>query len=412
MMPATPLTGPAPVSVIVPTFNRARFLKDSLPSLLGQNLRPAEVIVADDGSTDDTAAVVGGFGSVVRYLRQENAGKAAAINAALPRTRHPNVWIFDDDDVAEPDALSDLHRALTAHPECGFAWGRSRRFQADRRGRRTVLPMLPIPAVAPEDFHHAILSRCFVFQPGLLVRRSCYEAVGPFDVSFVRSQDYEMLVRLSRVFTGTATGTTVFSQRIHAGTRGTAAQSFAAARAESFWRSFDQRIFRSVYETHDLAEYLPRGRAATLTGDEIELALFRRLAVMGRKGLWDLAAADLRTLGSRLDRTSLRPPEAAALRDVLDGWSYGRESLLAEEGAPFRDALAAIPDPDLSAAIRRALIWPLPFVLRQGLASGTLDRARVASELLRRLARPPDLAGILWTKTLGRFGAGRFGAAR
>ena len=75
------------VTIVVPTFNRARMLAECLDSLQRQTQPALEIIVVDDGSTDDTAAVVKGRSGSIRYIHQANAGKSAALNRALPHIR-------------------------------------------------------------------------------------------------------------------------------------------------------------------------------------------------------------------------------------------------------------------------------------------------------------------------------------
>jgi glycosyltransferase involved in cell wall biosynthesis len=96
------------VSVILPTFNRCGLIASSLDSLLNQSYPIAEILVVDDGSTDDTEAVVAAFGDKVRYIRRENGGKNAAINTGLRHVTGELIWIMDDDDLAPADALERL----------------------------------------------------------------------------------------------------------------------------------------------------------------------------------------------------------------------------------------------------------------------------------------------------------------
>lgn len=394
----------APISVIVPTYNRARYLRDSVPSLLRQTISPAEIVVVDDGSTDDTPAVVASFGPAVRSLRKENGGKAAALNLALPLVTQPYVWIFDDDDMAEPNALDILLGALESDATAGFAWGGFRHFYDEPDGSRLYRAPFPVPHVPREDLYPALMARCFILQPGLLVRRAAYDAVGRFDERYFRSQDYEMLLRLARRFEGVDTHRVVYAQRVHNGARGPAGHEVAASAVTQAWQRYDAMTFRAIHASHGLREYLPRN--APILDDAGEaLALLRRMTIMGRKGLWDLAAGDLTAFAAvarRAERTRLTSGEAAFLRTILDGWSYGHAGLAGPEGAAFLATLAGLGDPALAGAIRRAIIQPLPYILRTGLADPSHHAPRIAWTLLRALARPADLAGLVLRKTLGR----------
>ena len=88
------------VSVIMPTFNRAGLIAESLRSLFEQTYPISEILVVDDGSTDNTSEVVAEFADRVRYVKRENGGKNAAINTGLTKVSGDLVWIMDDDDLA------------------------------------------------------------------------------------------------------------------------------------------------------------------------------------------------------------------------------------------------------------------------------------------------------------------------
>ena len=116
------------ITVIVPTFNRASMLRQCIDSPLNQTIKPIEIIVVDDGSTDATAALASEFPAVVRYLGKHNEGKGAALNFALPLARGEWIWFFDDDDVALPRSIEARLLAIRARPEASlvisrFLWG-------------------------------------------------------------------------------------------------------------------------------------------------------------------------------------------------------------------------------------------------------------------------------------------------
>jgi glycosyltransferase involved in cell wall biosynthesis len=107
---------PVSVSVVTPCYNGARYLADTLRSAVGQSRPPLEVIVVDDGSTDDSAAIAESFGPPVRVIRQENRGESAARNRALAEARGTHVLFLDADDLIEPRALAHLAAAVEGRP--------------------------------------------------------------------------------------------------------------------------------------------------------------------------------------------------------------------------------------------------------------------------------------------------------
>ncbi len=102
------------VAIIVPTFNRARYLPECLDSLLAQTFPATQIVVVNDGSTDDTAQVVRPYLNRIAYVEKENGGKSTALNLVMRGIQSDYVWIFDDDDVALPDAL-EIHVAVLVH---------------------------------------------------------------------------------------------------------------------------------------------------------------------------------------------------------------------------------------------------------------------------------------------------------
>ena len=116
----------AQVSIILPTYNRARFLPQAFDSIVGQTLDDWELIIVDDGSTDETASIVREFqvkeARSVRYVQQTNQGPAAARNAGLDLARAPLIAFFDSDDCWLPHHLQDCARALDGVPEVDWVF--------------------------------------------------------------------------------------------------------------------------------------------------------------------------------------------------------------------------------------------------------------------------------------------------
>jgi glycosyltransferase involved in cell wall biosynthesis len=108
------------VSVIIPTFNCARFLGRAIETALTQTYRDYELIVVDDGSTDETREVVASFGSKLRYLYQPNGGVYSARNLALSSANGELVAYLDADDMWYPHKLDTQVAFLDAHKECGL----------------------------------------------------------------------------------------------------------------------------------------------------------------------------------------------------------------------------------------------------------------------------------------------------
>ncbi len=172
------------VSVVVPTYNRAHLLERALRSVIPQCGPRDEVIVADDGSTDDTATVVEAFGGPVRLLRLPHRGAGAARNAGIEAARGDLVAFLDSDDEWLPGKLSLQRAVLAAFPDLLFVFSD---FQAQRPDGTIVHHAManwypPLPKweeVLPREVHSAEI-------PGLPVDTPPFRLhVGPFFEAFL-----------------------------------------------------------------------------------------------------------------------------------------------------------------------------------------------------------------------------------
>jgi glycosyltransferase involved in cell wall biosynthesis len=322
------------------------------------------VIVVDDGSTDNTSEIAAGFGQRIDYLAKPNGGKSSALNFALPRATGEFIWIFDDDDIAEPDALERLAHLLRANPECGFAYGDYDLFTIDEAGR-TTRRSVSFPAVPSPNIYLALMERSFILQQGLLVRKSCYDEVGSFDESLIRSQDLEMMLRLARRYAGIKTPGIIFHQRQHAGARGSRSSPVSASRIVDGWVKSDRKIIGRIYATHELKAFIPSAcDNQELTEEERVTALLQRACITARKGMWHEAAEDLRKaseIARSNNTTALNTAEIGILRRLFDLFSYAPYTF--DDAGEFQRALNEVRPAPLQRDMRAAILWSLPFTI-------------------------------------------------
>lgn len=280
------------VSVILPTYNRADLIAETLETLLAQTRPVDEILVIDDGSTDDTAQRVAAFGDRVRYHHKENGGKSAALNQGLAMIEGDCVWICDDDDLILPDACARLMKELENHPELDYCAGLHEDFTVDQTSGE-IIRKAPgySKASQPDEVFSDALDGCHIFQPGLIVRRAYYDQIGPFDETLNRSQDYQMLLRLTRHGAGRVLPHVVFLHREHQGTRGTAGERFSMKDANRKWIKYHRQIIKPLLDDLGDEELLPAAIWKDPAHAEIRgrAALIRRGAVFGRHVLWDEA---------------------------------------------------------------------------------------------------------------------------
>jgi glycosyltransferase involved in cell wall biosynthesis len=182
------------VAVVIAAYNHARFLADALKSVLGQTAVPAEILVVDDGSTDDTEAVVARFAPQVRYLRQANAGARAARNTGLEATTAVWIAFLDADDWWAPNALELLLAAFD--DATGIA--APAYLPVDAEGRRIGdIWIKPTPGLFMTT--EGLLTR-EADVPGCVYRRAVFDRCGRFDPTLRVAGDYEMFLRASTRF--------------------------------------------------------------------------------------------------------------------------------------------------------------------------------------------------------------------
>ncbi len=185
------------VSVIMPCYNAAEYVGEAIEDVLRQTYGGIELIVVDDGSTDESTRIVTGFGSRVRLIRQSNAGCSAARNAGLACATGDYVAFLDADDRWDRrfvetmlDALNEPDRPRADLAYCGWA-----RFWGDLG---TARPFVPRDYEAPEHDKIALMLQCCPFPiHAVLVRRKTLREAGDFDRRFPPAEDYHLWLRLA-----------------------------------------------------------------------------------------------------------------------------------------------------------------------------------------------------------------------
>lgn len=179
-----PGTGRIEITAVIPAFNAAEFIAESIASLLNQTEPPVEVIVVDDGSSDDTAGVAARAGA--RVIRQANGGPAAARNAGIRSARADAIALLDADDIARPTRLARQRSGL-ADPNVGVVFS----------GHHVEHKVPPTPP-ALIDFD-TLWARNWIPTSTVLLRRAAWEAVGGFDEArdLIGVEDYNCWLRLA-----------------------------------------------------------------------------------------------------------------------------------------------------------------------------------------------------------------------
>jgi len=175
------------ISCIVPVFNGERYVREALESILAQTHRPLEIIVADDGSTDGTGAIVAGFGERVRYVKQSNKGPATARNFGLSLATGDFVAFLDADDLWHPEKLERQLARFQNRPELDYCVTHAQNFWvAEMAGE------------AKKYERHRISGSLPGYVTGtLMARRALFETVGLFDPALGHGDSTDWFLRAS-----------------------------------------------------------------------------------------------------------------------------------------------------------------------------------------------------------------------
>lgn len=178
------------VSVLIPTFNCGRFLGEALDSVLAQTYKDYEIVIVDDGSTDDTKNVVDRYGSRVIYTYQPNGGLSSARNVTIAKSNGELIAYLDADDLWRQDKLEKQVAFLDAHEECGMVHSEVTVINDDDK---VIYSRFNEETGRPVPEGHCMLDllrRNHIQVPTVLERRSCLTVAGSFDEGLLVAQDY------------------------------------------------------------------------------------------------------------------------------------------------------------------------------------------------------------------------------
>ena len=197
------------VSVIIPCFNQGHFLGEAIESVLSQTYPSIEIIVVDDGSTDDTSEIAEAY-SGVRCIKQDNKGLCDARLTGFSNSNGKFVLFLDADDRLPPKAIQYGMEALACSPEAVFAFGGLRRISphGSAIGERKQKVI--------QDFYLELLKDNYIPTPGMvLFKRSCFDEFEFFSGRFPATADYELYLRVTRRRPVVSYSNCVVERRVH-----------------------------------------------------------------------------------------------------------------------------------------------------------------------------------------------------
>jgi glycosyltransferase involved in cell wall biosynthesis len=181
------------VSVVIPAYNQAQYLTEAIQSVLAQTYRDFEIIVVDDGSTDDTPIVAKQFSDAVRYVRQDNQGLAGARNTGIHQAQGKYIGLLDSDDQWLPAFLETMMALIEQHPDATVYYCYAQFMDANGQDLPQTTRCQGVPTNALND---TLLRANFIIPSTVVLRRSVVEAAGLFDQTLRSCEDWDLWIRL------------------------------------------------------------------------------------------------------------------------------------------------------------------------------------------------------------------------
>jgi glycosyltransferase involved in cell wall biosynthesis len=204
------------ISVIIATYNRARFLPETVESILRQRFHEYELIIVDDGSSDDTRQIVEAYGPRVRYFYQDNRGPSAARNLGVRHAQGAWISIQDSDDLCAPNHLETLYGYAEKHPDCGMVFANGAYLGGPEHNRNTIVPAAKSRRLAEHGVGlKDLFDKSIVRLQAALISKACYDALAGHDERLRISMDLDLSFRVFNRYPVAYLDEVVFYYRKH-----------------------------------------------------------------------------------------------------------------------------------------------------------------------------------------------------
>jgi len=182
------------VSILTPTYNRPRWLPDAIESVLAQTYSDVELIVVNDGSTDNTEEILEPYMDGIVYIYKENGGQGTALNTGIAAATGEYIGRVDDDDLFMPEKVELQVEMFEQNPQLGLVASYCNIINTEGEVKLTR----KIPDFSKHGAFLSLLQNCIFCQPSVMVRKECYDKVGPY--KNINGEDYDMWIRIARYY--------------------------------------------------------------------------------------------------------------------------------------------------------------------------------------------------------------------
>ncbi len=187
------------VSIVIPCYNRGEFIAETIASVLNQSYPHIELIVVDDGSTDNSREIVDSFAEQITILEHPgrvNKGQSAALNLGIRASHGKYIAFLDSDDLFLPDKIEKQVRFLENNPHIGLVYGNGHAIDAEGK---VLYPFYSSDHYEASDPNRILLDCYFLLPNNSLLKREVLEASGGFDETLRAAQDHDLLIRIAEV---------------------------------------------------------------------------------------------------------------------------------------------------------------------------------------------------------------------
>jgi len=284
------------ISVIIPTYNGSKYIKPTIESALSQTVPAREIIVVDDGSTDNTETIVRSFGKDITYIRQNNKGPASAYNAGIEASGGEFVALLEHDDIWMPDKNRQQLSVLQKDATIGMVYSPVELMEDDNPSKSSDIDHQAPPG--EYKFMDFFIRNRVLNCSSVMIRKSLLKQTGLFRENLKLAFDYDLWLRIAMISRIICLDKPLAKYRIHDGNLSKDEHELMAAEGSLFTILFWKNKKEAIREV---------GKD---TLNERLIRLYRRVA-------WDYAQMGKRDM-------ELKHLHAAAMVDPynLDNWSY------------------------------------------------------------------------------------------
>jgi glycosyltransferase involved in cell wall biosynthesis len=304
------------VSVVIPTYNYGRFVVDAVRSALAQTYRNFEIIVVNDGSTDDTEERLEPFLDRIRYIRQDNQGLSAARNTGIRAAAGQWIAFLDSDDQWHPRKLEFQMRYLDSHPDVALL---AAHVLTDLTGGWPEIAADSNPSAESVRFEDILLRSQFG-PSSVVVRRECFERSGLFDAALRSVEDRDMWIRIACHYPVAKLNASLWWYRVHNASMSRVADRMVRCERQVLEKAFAQCPPLKRRRLIRLQSFSYFHRSSAYTYDAAGMRVQAAVRILWSMAVWPLPFAKRDCLTSLerpkkllmilLRMAGLKPPES------------------------------------------------------------------------------------------------------